>query len=624
MLRAQPAGGEAPPRAVYLGLGQASVFTLLHVPPSPSTDAAAVLLCPPFGWDDVCSYRSRRAWAEALAAAGHPVARIDLPGSGDSGGSPRDPERLEAWTSAVSDAARWLRAETGCMRVAAVGIGLGGLVACRAVALGSPIEDLVLWAVPARGRTLIRELRAFARLKAEPSHEHAATLSSPAPGDELEVAGFIITPETIASLEALDLTVLPVPEANRRRVLLLERDGLAPDRRLREHFESAGMTVTVTDGKGYGPMMDDPRLARAPREAFERTITWLAQAPRSGIETPTGGVARAPTVIARNTIEFSTAGAGAGEAGVVRETPLSFETEAGRLFGVLAEPVDVRMAGVCAVLLNAGAIRRIGPNRMWVEIARRWAAQGVPSLRIDLRALGDSDGDERRYASNDEYYLPELTELALAALDELEARNLPSCFVLVGLCSGAYWSFRGALTDERVVGAFLINLWSFFWSESLLSDRALRGVRTLLRGRENSEWSAQTILQAALNRRAWRAARQALSGPARRTARRTGEQEIDAALDRLRDRRTEILLQLSDGEPLFDDFVRARRIEDLNRWPNLVLDRIPTSDHTFRALGLQHHVHTSLDQALGRVLAGDGELREGVPRATLRTRLGKG
>ena len=62
--------------------------------------------------------------------------------------------------------------------------------------------------------------------------------------------------------------------------------------------------------------------------------------------------------------------------------------------GILTEPVGPAV-DLCAVWLNAGPQRRIGPNRMWVETARRWAALGVPSVRVDLAAIGDADGDSR-------------------------------------------------------------------------------------------------------------------------------------------------------------------------------------------------------------------------------------
>src|SRR5271155_4300175 len=150
-----------PVQPFYLqGPGTPPFFALLHRGVG-TPRQTAVLLCPPFGWEDMCSYRIRREWAEHLAHTGHRALRIDLPGSGDSAGGPSDPGRLDAWTHAVDAAARWLRRDAGAAQVAVIGIGLGGMVSCRAALSGAPIDELVLWSASARGRTLLRELRAF-------------------------------------------------------------------------------------------------------------------------------------------------------------------------------------------------------------------------------------------------------------------------------------------------------------------------------------------------------------------------------------------------------------------------------------------------------------------------------
>lgn len=104
------------------------------------------------------------------------------------------------------------------------------------------------------------------------------------------------------------------------------------------------------------------------------------------------------------------------------------------------------------VILNAGIIHRVGPNRMHVLLARALAAAGFGVLRVDLSGLGDSE------ARNDA--LPPL-DATMAdireILDMLQATRQVQRVVLVGLCSGADHSIIYAGTDERVVGVALMD-----------------------------------------------------------------------------------------------------------------------------------------------------------------------
>jgi len=73
-------------------------------------------------------------------------------------------------------------------------------------------------------------------------------------------------------------------------------------------------------------------------------------------------------------------------------------------------------------------------------------------------------------------------------------------------------------------------------------------------------------------------------------------------LDRLHDRGTELLLQFSADEGLYEDLVRDGHLAQLDRWPNLRVELIPSVDHTFRALPLQAQVRRGVDDALARAL----------------------
>src|SRR5688572_23958863 len=114
------------------------------------------------------------------------------------------------------------------------------------------------------------------------------------------------------------------------------------------------------------------------------------------------------------------------------------------------------------IMLNSGLLHRVGPHRLYVELARALAAQGIPSLRFDFSGIGDSgprtDQVQARLAAVDE---------TREAMDLLHERIGSRSFVLVGVCSGADAAFRTAARDHRVVGTVMIDglpyrSWRFF------------------------------------------------------------------------------------------------------------------------------------------------------------------
>ena len=264
-------------RPLYLDVAGEPVFGMFHAPADGATAGTAVLICPPWGWDEVASYRGRRAWAEYLAERGHPTLRFDFPGSGDSGGTPANPELVRRWTRAIAAAGEWLGELPGLPRVAAIGLGLGGLLATRSIADGAPIDDLVLWATPANGRVFFREQRAFAALQGsriDPAGEPTLQVQ---PAGSLEVGGFVLSAETIAAITPLELATMPL--ARLGRALLLERDGMGHDRGLEAYLAGAGVEVTSALGPGWSDMVFHLERYAPPLEVFGRVADWLAGAP---------------------------------------------------------------------------------------------------------------------------------------------------------------------------------------------------------------------------------------------------------------------------------------------------------------------------------------------------------
>lgn len=609
----------APVRAVYLDSREEPVFGLLHPSSGDGRRDLAVLMLAPFGWEEVASYRSRRDWAVQLADAGISTLRLDLPSTGDSAGSPRDPDVVPRWFDAVRVAAEWLRASTGARRVVAIGMGLGGVLACAAVAEGVRIDDLVLWATPSRGDRLLRELRAFSRLQgsdfpgpARGPESVPGGLGAERQEDDLHVGGFVLTRETIDAIDAIDLTRTAVPCADRRRILMLGRDGSSPDVRLQTHLEQAGAAVEVAPGPGYGSMTAKPHEARPPLEVFARVAAWLEEGAgraQTGAGRPEGqdsGLSPTPGQRVPAT-ELEAAGTR------IRELALSIEQPFGRLFGVLSEPIEASPAPLCAVLLNAGAMRHAGPNRLWVEVARRWAASGVATLRLDVAGLGDSDG-EQGSAELEALYDASRVAQVQAALDELQARGLGPRFVLVGLCSGAYWSFHAALEDERVAAALMLNPRALFWDPTIEKMRELRmGLlkpkvwRRALRGDFSLARIARLLRWAPLG--PLTAVRRATT---RRRARRSGKDAVEDALNRLRDSDKQLLMAFSGEEPLHEELEREGRLRHMARWPNVVLESLPGNTHALCSPPAQQATHRVLDRALLRELERTGRPGPGI------------
>ena len=486
--------------------------------------------------------------------------------------------------------------------MAVLGLGLGGLLAREAVSAGAPIDDLVLWAAPATGRSFVREMRAFSRLQeGRPDEEADASL----PDGWLETGGFVLSAETLQSLRSLDPRV--PSSSSLRRALLLDRDGIAPDPGLAAGLEDAGVEVTVAPGEGWGEMVAHPERTKLPLGVVERVLSWLRLAEGQG---PAGGGGEreepTPTSLQRE----SSAGPAETVLDIdgrgVRESPLLVPQPYGNAFGVLAEPVGQSEAALCVVFLNAGAIRHTGPNRLWVEAARRWASRGVRALRVDLEGIGEADGDDSRRTDVASFYVPDFEEQVEVVLDFLQERGLGGRFLLVGLCAGGYWSFRVALRDTRVGVALLLNAGALSWHDNLLSEREAGKLdrvfqqhwwRQLLRGqvRPARLWA---FVRLSLAKVGWEVRRLADHLPGRSGI--SAASGLEANLDQLRNSGVRAVLAFSDGEPLHTELNTKGILDRLERWPNLALESLPGDDHTLRSAAAQLAAHELIDHEVER------------------------
>lgn len=127
--------------------------------------------------------------------------------------------------------------------------------------------------------------------------------------------------------------------------------------------------------------------------------------------------------------------------------------EKGSLIGVVSLPDKNReiINGPGIILLNSGLLHRVGPNRLYVKIARNAAVSGLIAFRFDLSGIGDST---RTKSLPLEQSAVRDTRLAM---DYLFNKFGIRAFFLIGICSGADNAFETARIDSRVAGVIMID-----------------------------------------------------------------------------------------------------------------------------------------------------------------------
>ena len=125
--------------------------------------------------------------------------------------------------------------------------------------------------------------------------------------------------------------------------------------------------------------------------------------------------------------------------------------------GIVTDPEVTEPANDYGIiLLNAGRLHRVGPNRMSVRLARRLAELGFVVLRLDFSGIGDSlvrqDSLTRKAA---------ILAEAHDAIEFLRVSRGVHKFIFVGLCWGAACSFEIAIQEPSVVGVFLMDGYAY-------------------------------------------------------------------------------------------------------------------------------------------------------------------
>jgi alpha-beta hydrolase superfamily lysophospholipase len=402
------ATGTATP--LWFGPPERPLFGWVHAPAGAVADGAAVLCAPLTREQDVAGYTIRRL-AQELAARGVLAIRFDYDGTGDSARGDEDPGRVRAWQQSIEHAATLAR-QCGAPSLTLVGMRAGALLAA-ATARATGATGLVTWDPCTSGRSLVREEHALHRI-----HFGDAVTRA----DEVEVPGFVLSAETAGDLGRLD------PDgrgSSLERALVLLRPSTRIPPSLADGLAECAVDVDVAVGQDL-LLEGTGEHQQVPLVTIDRIAAWVAE---SGPATtfPVQVPATGPVCMRDR-----------DGRGLTERTVRMGSTD---LFGIETTNTGVS-TGPTMIFVNNGFGSHVGPSRLWVTLARRWAAAGLRCVRLDLSGIGDSPARPGQ---------PEHLVYSPTAFDDLTdaARSLspddPTNVVFVGLCSGGYQALEAAV-----------------------------------------------------------------------------------------------------------------------------------------------------------------------------------
>lgn len=408
----------------WITSGPQKLWVWIHEPGDGATlKPGSVVILSPLGHELIHAHRSIRRLADEIARAGLTAVRMDYAGTGDSNGDQPSEDLVNQWLHDADAALAFARQITNSGVVHLVGVRSGALIASACACQNGFDGGLVLWDAYASGARFVRELTANSRL--------AYFESRP---DLLESVGFPYSPEMLQDLAGID-----VPERLRNHscpILTVTRRGL-PESSLTKRLVDSGVNVKSVEAENLEQMLVEPHHTQIPEAAIRSVVEWLVDLPDPEGVHATAFQARAQAAIEPHPenvyLDFI-------------ERPI--EIGSTKMFGMLCRPTERNATRRPVILLgNAGSIYHIGPNRLYVMLARKLAQAGFASIRYDLANIGESPRDIHL-----EDNVPYPTDAVAWISEVIRYANEDLGFasvVLTGFCSGATQAFQAALAQER-------------------------------------------------------------------------------------------------------------------------------------------------------------------------------
>lgn len=272
------------------------------------------------------------------------------------------------------------------------------------------------------------------------------------------------------------------------------------------------------------------------------------------------------------------------------------------LVGVITEPDsptrETHRLGI--IILNAGLLHRVGPNRLHVKLARKMANTGYFVLRFDFSGIGDSSPRDDSLP----FEKSSVTE-TMDAMNYLSSSRDIRRFVLTGICSGANVAFKTACRDPRVVGAIGVN---GSYLDGQLLDKLSSYVERSMRGRyyhsrilDSRSWwrliNGKSDLKSIIRYLTVKVRRR-LS----RSANLPGEANPLLEWRSLIERQVNLLLIYSEGSTALDTYrlLLANHFKRISSFGKLQVEIVEQTDHVFTLLWSQEVLMELIGQWLQR------------------------
>ena len=594
MERDQPLTEPRRDEPFYFGDPKRPLAGWLHRPPDTMDCRVAVVLCGPFGHEALCTYRMLRTLACRLALAGIAVLRFDYEATGNSAGATHELDHPWAWRSNTLAALHLMKCLLPGVPCAIAGVRLGALLALDAAVHHPGLAGVLLIGPPTSGKQFLRELNAL--------HRATEVMASSPPDAIPQALGYPLPPSLTSFINTLELN--SAVSTGAEQLLLIDRAERPMGASLLDRLTGRANAVDVRVCPGMADLLVDAHLAALPDVILDASVEFLSRLARSG------AARRLPSAIPPELSLGATAIMPVdGPSGSVSET-LTFIDADHQLFGIVTKPrAGAPRRDQQLMLVSSGSNPGYGPNRLYLNLARRLASAGMSVLRLDISGIGDS---LPHGGAPDNVVYPANAAADLKAAADFLLASDPAPVTAGGVCSGGYHAMLASKVGVPLSGMLIINPLRFAPVTSApLEERQTMTIAEVQRygrsARTSKAWvklltgqvNVRRIVGVFLERSVARIRQ--LAREALRHTRWHVADDFGWELERLAERGIDSLFVFSARDPgaaLLAEFAGSAA-RSLEREGRLRIIEIPDADHTFTLVHQQIRLIDSLVNKLG-------------------------